>query len=331
MIFQPAILALFFADLVAVPMMALTALFAVQVVRHWDLQSGSARQLRLERRTLLATTLVAFACVTQGVALLLFVYTADHLADLFTGAMCAVGSLNAAPLGFPALTLRIALFFLAASWLVVNHLDNQCPDYPLTRGKYLLLLALLPLALATALVQAGYFSGLNADVITSCCGSLFDSRGSSLSSELSAWPVRPTMAALWTALLAVVAAGVQLARHHRGARLFAVLAALAWGIALAAVVSFLSPYVYEHPHHHCPFCLLKPEYGHLGYALYPPLFLATALALGLGLAAQLGHGTTPTAALAASRRLATFSSFLYGGFAILAAWLAGVSNLKLLE
>jgi hypothetical protein len=47
--------------------------------------------------------------------------------------------------------------------------------------------------------------------------------------------------------------------------------ALASGAAFAVativgILSFISLYVYEHPHHHCPFCLLKPEYGYQGYA-----------------------------------------------------------------
>ena len=48
------------------------------------------------------------------------------------------------------------------------------------------------------------------------------------------------------------------------------------------MLSFLSLYIYEHPHHHCPFCILKPEYHYLGYALYVPLFAATAAGLGGG-------------------------------------------------
>jgi hypothetical protein len=44
----------------------------------------------------------------------------------------------------------------------------------------------------------------------------------------------------------------------------------------------VSSYIYEHPNHHCPFCILKPEYGYYGYALYGPLFAGTALALSAG-------------------------------------------------
>ena len=53
-------------------------------------------------------------------------------------------------------------------------------------------------------------------------------------------------------------------------------------MALVAVVSAVSIYIYENPHHHCPFCLLKREYNYIGFALYVPLFLGTACGLASG-------------------------------------------------
>jgi hypothetical protein len=54
------------------------------------------------------------------------------------------------------------------------------------------------------------------------------------------------------------------------------------GVALLAVVAAMSLYVYEHPHHHCPFCLLKREYGYIGFVLYAPLFAGAACGLAAG-------------------------------------------------
>ena len=63
---------------------------------------------------------------------------------MFVGAMCAVGTLNVNAYGFPALIAQMAVFFLAAVWLAVNHVDTRAPDYPLVRIKYGALLLLLP-------------------------------------------------------------------------------------------------------------------------------------------------------------------------------------------
>ena len=205
MIFQPAIIALLLASLVCVGLLLAAAPLAIDLVRHWDIGSGSERQLLLERRTYLLSTLLSFLFATQLVALLLFVFNADRMSSMFVGAMCAVGALKVNAFGFPALIAQILIFFLASSWLVINHVDTLAPDYPLVRVKYLLLLILLPCVIASAVLQLRYFLGLKADVITSCCGSLFSEEAPSLSASVAAAPPLPTMIAFYLTLL--------LARH----------------------------------------------------------------------------------------------------------------------
>ncbi len=95
MLFQPAIIALLLAAGLSCGHAGRRASpFAVQLIRHWDIDSGSERQLRLERLTYLFSTLLAFVMVAQLVSLLLFVFNADRLSVMFVGAMCAVGALN---------------------------------------------------------------------------------------------------------------------------------------------------------------------------------------------------------------------------------------------
>ncbi|MGB9195241.1 MAG: hypothetical protein WCB88_15025, partial [Azonexus sp.] len=193
MLFQPAIIALLLAGAVSLLVLVAAAPFALQVIRRWDMQSGSELQLVLERRTYLFSTLTAFVFVTQIGALLLTVFNADKMAVMFVGAMCAVGTLNANAWGFPMLYSQIAVFFLAAAWLTLNQVDNQAPDYPLVRVKYALLLLLLPALAATFALQLKYFLNLRADVITSCCGSLFSEQGPALVSEASGMEPKPAI------------------------------------------------------------------------------------------------------------------------------------------
>jgi hypothetical protein len=54
-------------------------------------------------------------------------------------------------------------------------------------------------------------------------------------------------------------------------------------IAAAALLSFISPYIYELPSHHCPFCILQPEYGYIGYPLYMSLLVGSLAGLGVGI------------------------------------------------
>ncbi|MDO8933275.1 MAG: hypothetical protein Q7U97_12840 [Rhodocyclaceae bacterium] len=332
MIFQPAIIALLLASGLGVAMLLAAAPFALQVIRRWDIASGSELQLQLERRTYLFSTLLSFVFAIQLVALLLFIFNADKMAVMFVGAMCAVGTLNANAWGFPALIAQMAVFFLAAMWLAINHVDVRAPDYPLVRIKYGLLVALLPVLAAAFAFQLAYFLGLKADVITSCCGSLFSGETKGLSGDLSALPPGPALAGFYAALACAVAAAGYCARRQRGGYLVALASAAAFAAAIAGILSFLSLYLYEHPHHHCPFCILKPEYDRQGYWLYIPIFAATAAGLGVG-AIQPFRRVASLAGIvpAVSARLAAVA---VGGFLLFAA-IASVmiwrSNLILLE
>jgi len=282
MVVNPAIVALAIAALVSTLLLAYSAGFGWHLVRHWDLTSGSALQVRLERQTYLTSTLVALVFVTEATSLLLFVYNADRIAPLFVGAMCAVGTLNTSPFGFPTLMVKILVFFSASTWLILHHLDTRGYDYPLTRLKYGLLFAIAPLVAAETYLQLRFFLALDTDVITSCCGSLFGANREALASELAGLAPGPAMALFYGVLTLTLAVGLAARRWPAAGFAYALLSAVSFVVSLAAVVSFVSLYVYEHPHHHCPFCLLKSEYGYQGYLIYGPLFLATALGIGSG-------------------------------------------------
>jgi hypothetical protein len=279
---HPAILALVGVSLGVSLLLGMAGIFAAQILRHWDMGSGSERQLVLERRTYLIATLVAFAFLTGSLSLLLFLYTAESLSDQFVGAMCATGVLNATPWGWPTLFLKMAVFFGGAVWLALNRLDLQGRDYPLVRPKYALLLVLVPLVWIEAAVQWRFFADLDPDVITSCCGALFTPEGESVAAQVSGLPPANALMWLYGLGLACLAAGLLLLRRGRGGPLFGGLILLHFVAALVAMVSVIALYVYEHPNHHCPFCLLKSGHDYVGYWLYLPLFAATAWGLGAG-------------------------------------------------
>lgn len=333
MLFHPAIIALVLASLVATALVASSVPFAVRVLRRWDLSDGSEAQLEMERRTYLVSTLLKVVLVAEAAALVLFVFNADRMASLFTGAMCAVGTLKVDAWGFPALYLKMAVFFLAAGWLILNHVDNLGWDYPLIRVKYAALLALAPILAVAAGAQLAYFLGLRADVITSCCSTLFSGNGITVTSNaLAAMPHDLALALLGGSLAAVMASGVHFLARGSGGVAHAVLSAAAFLIGLAAVVSTVSVYVYELPHHHCPFCLLKREYGHVGYALYLPLFVGTACGVGGGIAARARRvASLEKAAPSAARALVAWSLAGFAGFGLVALVLILRSNLILFE
>ena len=331
MIFQPAIIALLLAALVSAGLLLASTPYAVDIIRCWDINSGSEKQLVLERRTYLLSTLLGFVFATQVVALLLFIFNADRMSSLFVGAMCAVGTLNVNSFGFPALIAQIVIFFLAACWLLINHVDSRACDYPLVRVKYVLLLALLPVLLLSSALQVRFFLDLRADVITSCCGSLFSENGKGLTGDAAAAPPLPTMVAFYAALVLASGSALFYRWRQRGAYSVAIFSALAFVVALAGILSFVSLYIYEHPHHHCPFCVLKPEYGYQGYWLYLPLFIATACGLGVGAIEPFARVSSLAVIVPKiARQLATLAATLFVLFAGVTAFMIWNSRLVLL-
>jgi len=285
MLLNPSILALIIVSSVVAFMMLLAASFSVQVARRWDIRSGSELQLGLERRTYLISTIVAFCFLAELISLLLFIYNAEQMSSQHVGAMCATGVLNVNPYGWPALYLKIAIFFSGAAWLTLNRVDNQASDYPLIRVKYLLLLLILPLVAVEAVTQTVYFLEMDPDIITSCCGALFTPEGQGVAAELSGIEPSISLMLLTASALATLLTGGWYLVKRRGGIAFAASTLTAFLIALLAIVSCVALYIYEHPNHHCPFCILKGGHDFMGYYLYIPLFIGTALALGAGVVA----------------------------------------------
>ena len=283
MIMHPSIIALLVGSILTSGMLLYASVFAIQILRRWDLSSGSELQLELERKTYLISTLMTYALGFQLVSLFLFIYTANSLCSQLIGAMCAVGSLKANAWGYPAIVLQTVSFLCAGVWLVVNGADNRGYDYPLVRKKYLLLLIIAPLVLAQTIVQALYFLSLKVNIITSCCGTLFGANATDLSGDLLTLPRVPLQVAFWVLLTVMLAAGLVFCLRDRLGWLYALASVLFLPVAIVALISFISPYIYELPNHHCPFCILQREYHYIGYLLYVTVFTGGVAGTGTGI------------------------------------------------
>ena len=283
MILHPAIIALLAGSAVTGFMIIAASLFGLQIIGKWDLSSGSELQLRLEKKTYLISTVMSYALGFQIMSLFLFIHTADSLCNMFTGAMCAAGTLAVNAYGYPVFVLKIANFLFAGLWLVLNHTDNRAEDYPLIKKKYLFLLMITPFVLAEVVLQAVYFFSLEADVITSCCGSLFSTEGKGTVQAVLTMPVGPVRTLFFISIASVAASGVYLYRTGRGAYLFSASSLVAFVVSALSLVLFISLYIYEIPTHYCPFCILKREYHYLGYPLYATLLGGAVAGIGAGL------------------------------------------------
>ena len=282
MIFHPTVMALFAGSILVSFMILYSASYAFQILRKWDLQSGSELQLNLERKTYLISTLLAYAFGFELLSFFLFIFTADQVHTFFVGAMCAAGSLYANDYGYLTLIAKLINFLLAGIWLVLNYVDNRGYDYPLIKAKYFLLLLLVPLILLEAFLQANYFLRLNPNIITSCCGTLFSTETLILPSELGFLSGIETSAVFYLVLLLTVGTGFLFILKGKGAYLFSGASAVAFAVSVVAIFSFVSCYIYELPTHHCPFCILQKEYGYIGYLIYVTLLGGAIAGLSVG-------------------------------------------------
>ncbi len=282
MILHPSILALFVSSLLICLMVLYSTVYGIQILRRWDIASGSESQLALERKTYLISTIVSYFLGFQLVSLFLFIFTADSICHLFVGAMCAVGTLTVNPFGYPTLLLKVVTFLLAGFWLILNHADSLGYDYPLIRTKYLLLVVMAPFILAETVIQGIYFLGLRPDIITSCCGSLFSPASRGIATEIVNAPPLPMLALFYASSGGTLLCGAWFLARGRGGGLFALLNAVQLVVALTAIISVISLYIYQMPSHHCPFCILQQEYHFVGYPVYIALFGAAICGFGAG-------------------------------------------------
>ena len=329
MIFHPGILALLLGSGLTSLMLCSAAYLGLQIIRHWDIRSGSEMQLALERRTYLVSTVMSYALGFQILSLFLFIYTADSLSHLFIGAMCAAGSLKVNGLGYWALVAKIGNCLLAGLWLIINATDNKAHDYPLIRIKYGALLVITPLFLGEAFLQAGYLLRLQPNIITSCCALVFSAESNTLLADLLSLPRLWSQLAFIVSLFVTVALGLIVFRTNRGVLLFSVSVLLHFLLSINALIAFISLYIYELPTHHCPFCLLHQEYGYIGYPMYGAMLISAVAGMGAGIIHPFRTGISLKEVVPPlQKRLALVSLIAALLFALIAGWSIVSSNLS---
>ena len=208
MILNPAIIALIASSLLITAYAVYASIIGFQILDRWDIKSGSEGQLILERKTYLISTLLAYLFGLSLFSLFLFIYTADHVHNLFGGAMCAAGSLNVNQYGYPALVIKIINFFLCGVWLIINFTDNKGRDYPLIQIKYKLLMVITALLALETFLLINYFMALKPNVITSCCGTLFSTDADSFAGGIASLPSVPAKVLFYLSIVLVIRSGI---------------------------------------------------------------------------------------------------------------------------
>lgn len=286
MLLHPGIISLIVGDGIVLLLVFSASMSGIRIIQRWDITSSSEEQLIYERKTYLISSLAQYALAFETISLFLFIYAAEDIHPLLAGAMCATGSLNANPYGFPALYAKIAAFFASAAWITINKTDNKAEDYPLVKIKYRLLPVVFLMLVAGFILQLQYFLKIKPDVITSCCGAAFSEKGEGIASSLAAFQVIPAKI-LFCSILAVListATAVYKTQQKPFAYILSIFSFMFFIVSVIAIISFISPYFYQLPSHHCPFDILQREYYYVGYLLYASLFIGSFFGMITGIA-----------------------------------------------
>ena len=315
------VFALQFGSVMICALGVLAAIAGLSILHGWDPDDSSRRQLARERRALLieSTTRVLFAF--QLVSLAAFVAVIDRLHPLFPGAMCGVGTLNAHALGYPTLLSKVVAFLLCALWLILNRATPGVQDTGLVRLKHASLVLVAGALLVENVLQLRFFTGLRPDVLTSCCATVFNQNGRGIGSALSALPLRETRAVFLSSLVLTLGAGLRFLRSGRSPAPYSILSVVLAGAAVAAILTWIAPAVYELPTHHCPLCLLASGHRPLGYLLYLALAVGVVGGAGAGLLGVLRRwDRAGSIRLGEENRLCAVSMSGFVVFAAAGAW-----------
>ncbi len=263
----------------------LAFMIAWQIVLKWDREATTPLQYRLEKRAYLVATIAEFIFWLKLPLFFYFIYTLDNLSNLLPGAMCAAGVTTATVYGIWLFMVKILNLYLFGLWIVLNRIDRSRPDTPWTKPKFLFYLLIFPLFALEVGLEYLHFSGINPHVIVSCCGTLFSAAAQSSVAMAIRLPVVWQLGLFYGLFLLIILAAV------RGWSLLAAVGnALFVPVSILSLIAFFSTYVYELPHHHCPFCLLQRDYHDIGYLLYATLFAGTFFGIAAHLARRLGDG-----------------------------------------
>ncbi|MDA8165161.1 MAG: hypothetical protein M0017_09050 [Desulfobacteraceae bacterium] len=305
-------LALTLVSLIVLVLTAVAVRTAVRVLRFWDPGSDDNRQIRLESETWLASTLVEYGLGFQIVSLALFALAADHFCKVISGAMCATGALNANAFGMPALLIKLAGVFLYGFWIVLHQLDISSESYPLVRVKYAYLLLLLPLLLCDVALQTLYIGHLVPDIITSCCAVVFSAARGEGHNLLATLDQTAVLRAFYASGFVLAAIGLVLRRRRPAFLLWLYAGGWAWFLCLSlvAIIVAISSYIYAMPFHRCPFCILKPEYHYIGFALYATLLLGSFFGMAGALVGPFRGRPGLAPAVERFQKMAVWSSLL---------------------
>lgn len=173
MSYTPEVITILSLDAIFFIIAFISFFLSLSIVRSWDSNSTTTLQYRLEKRAVLVATFIKYIFILKLLLFLFYVFSADKISHVITGAMCAAGVVNSVDFGTYLILLKLFNIYLFGFWITLHIKDTKDETRELTKLKFWIFIgAFFTLTLEIAL-EFGFFNSLDIDKIVSCCGTLF--------------------------------------------------------------------------------------------------------------------------------------------------------------
>ncbi|MCF6173345.1 MAG: hypothetical protein L3J44_06130 [Campylobacteraceae bacterium] len=270
MLLTPEIITILTLDFIFAFFGLIAFVISIKIVKNWNLSSTSAVQYKLEKQSFLVATIIKYIFIVKLPLFLFFIFTADKLSDIITGAMCAAGVVSSASFGSTMFVYKIFNLYLFGFWLVLNHYDIKDEKLPYVRYKFLLYAIGFISLVIEIYYDISFFESLDVSKLVSCCGTIFSTTSTSAISFI--YTIKKIYFVY--AFYAVFIFGL-LVYLLRNAYLIFIFNIFYLIVAIFSLIMIFGTYIYQLPTHHCPFCMLQKNYYYIGYVLYIALYVGT--------------------------------------------------------
>jgi len=292
MILSPEVLTIEILDTIFLIFGTVAFVLAVKISLKWDINSTTQSQYILEKQSFLSATIIKYIFAIKLPLFLFFVFTLDKISNLLTGAMCAVGVVDATDYGTYLLILKLLNLYLFGLWLTIHYLDMKNPTLPYTKIKFEFFTIAYWFLVAEILLEFMMFFSIDVKKMVSCCGTLYSASANSAIGDVLRIDTSLLLGVFYGVFVLLV-----ISYKFRVKYLFAILNIAFIIISLIALISFFGTYIYELPTHHCPFCFMQKDYYFVGYFIYTFLFIGTFYGIRSGVMQILGEPTKHSLAI----------------------------------
>jgi len=169
MLLTPEVIAILILDTIFLLFGVFAFYISIPIALKWDINSTSAFQYGLEKKAILVATIIKYIFILKLPLFLFFIFTADKISGVITGAMCAAGVVNSVSFGLSLFVFKILNLYIFGFWLFLHVEDMKDEKLRFTKLKFVIFIAAFFLLIIEIFYEISFFTSLDVYKIVSCC------------------------------------------------------------------------------------------------------------------------------------------------------------------